>query len=322
MINEDGRIREHLNEYDLEYMKNGEKRIITTERHEPDNDYVFTQKVEIQKRVVDEDILFSYFSYIVNGSGTSWAIYIYKDGIFYEGGDQVVNSTAYDVEIPFGDTLTYRWSSNVTGEIGFGRSINLSLPAGYHLISLTVTDKGGLSTTASIEIQVIPITVDDDTNRNEKEFPIFVLIIIGIVVLLIIISLIVFILMRKKQTEEEQPVEEEKDDLEQMIDSLSPEEHYPLEQESIVTPEPPILQEQGGVLSEFYLPEDNAEPVTEPLEGPLTAPQEDVFGGYDLPQNQIEQPVESPSEEITEPGEDVPLEDMTEPIEEEETQIS
>ena len=74
------------------------------------------------------------------------------------------------------------------------------------------------------------------------------------------------------------------------------------------------LQHHKGIIPES--------PYTEPLEDPLATLQEDVFGDYDLPQNQVEQPAEPPTEEVTEPMENVPLEEGTEPMEEEETQIS
>lgn len=115
---------------------------------------------------------------------------------YYENGNQWVNSSAVDVDIPYGDFLTYRWSSDLVGEIGYGQSINLSLPSGDHLITLNVTDKEGLSQEVTKEINIIALRDNKSSNDGRKSSIIFgILIIISILVLTCVI---VIFFIRKK----------------------------------------------------------------------------------------------------------------------------
>ncbi len=119
---------------------------------------------------------------------------------FREGEDQTVDSSAKDVDIPYGDTLVFTWSSNITGEIGPGQSINLSLPAGRHLITLMVTDGEGLSASTEKEIEVLPRKeILDENEKDEKKLPIGIIITILFFLLILIGSILVFILMKKRK---------------------------------------------------------------------------------------------------------------------------
>ena len=51
---------------------------------------------------------------------------------YVEGQYQPAWGNATDVDIPYGDVLEFTWSSNRSGGIGKGKSLNLSLPAGMH----------------------------------------------------------------------------------------------------------------------------------------------------------------------------------------------
>jgi hypothetical protein len=131
-------------------------------------------------------------------------VVIFAESVYMVGGDQIVNSSAIDIDTTntHGDGLTFSWSSNITGEIGEGQSINLSLPVGHHLIILTVTDIDGLSETATMEIEIKPIEENGDGNgENGDDLPIALIMIIAIAILILIISLVVFLLIRKKQKE-------------------------------------------------------------------------------------------------------------------------
>ena len=88
-----------------------------------------------------------------------------------EGGDQIVIGDASDVDIPYGDTLTFKWSSNVTGYSDIGKEVNLALEAGFYKIILNVSDSAGdwILTTKSIEIlppQKVIITNQSDTDSD------------------------------------------------------------------------------------------------------------------------------------------------------------
>ena len=121
---------------------------------------------------------------------------IISESKYLEGGDQWVNSSASDVDIPYGDSLIFRWSSDIIGEIGFGQSINLSLPSGHHLITLNVTDEEGLSSEITKKIEIIPLSSENPSN-NQKKFPILFTVSICIS-LLILICIFIFIIFKKK----------------------------------------------------------------------------------------------------------------------------
>jgi parallel beta-helix repeat protein len=72
-----------------------------------------------------------------------------------EGKEQTVRGNASDVDIPYGDSITFSWSSNVSGFIADGMEVNLSLDAGHHMITLNASDSAGawVETTMNIEIQ-------------------------------------------------------------------------------------------------------------------------------------------------------------------------
>jgi hypothetical protein len=88
-----------------------------------------------------------------------------------EGQDQSARGNASDVDIAYGDILTYSWSSNVSGPIGESQELNLSLDAGYHMITLNVSDIDGawVETTLDIEIQPpkdVPVINQSDTDGD------------------------------------------------------------------------------------------------------------------------------------------------------------
>jgi predicted RNA-binding Zn-ribbon protein involved in translation (DUF1610 family) len=86
-----------------------------------------------------------------------------------EGGNQTVSGNASDVDIAYGDVLTYNWSSNVSGFIGLGKEINLSLEAGHHNIILNVTDSAGAWAIATSNIEILPIKDDIDINETDTD---------------------------------------------------------------------------------------------------------------------------------------------------------
>jgi hypothetical protein len=126
------------------------------------------------------------------------------------GFEQIVDSSASDVDIPFEDELTFTWSSNISGEIGEGKSVNLSLPVGHHLVTLTVTDKEGLTATATMEIEIKPVTQEDDgdVGDDSDDLPIALILIAAIIVVVLIVALVIFLLIRKKRTDDEPDVKD------------------------------------------------------------------------------------------------------------------
>ncbi len=156
---------------------------------------------------------------------------------------------------------------------------------GNYSILLTVFDQSG-----NFNEDVITVTVtdpnaddddgnlpDDDNNGKEKEIPI-IPIIVGVLVVLIIIGLVVFLVMRKKQPEEETPVEDEKDGLEEMLESLPPEDTPRSEEKLEPQPEPLIPQKPENVFGDYDLPVDDNDPGVENL------PEEQTVINEEIPQ--------------------------------------
>jgi len=126
---------------------------------------------------------------------------IIANDYYFEGEDQVVNSSANDPDIPYGDELIFTWFSNITGEIGTGQSINLSLPSGHHQITIIVKDKNGLTNSSSKNIVIHSIVQPgDNTTVNSNGNNNTVLIIISILIaLILVVSIIVVIIFFKQK---------------------------------------------------------------------------------------------------------------------------
>ncbi len=77
-----------------------------------------------------------------------------------------------DPDLPYGDVLTYTWSSDIIGEME-GKTLNdILLPVGKHIITVEVTDQEGASSEASIEIDVLKSDnpdFDNDGMPNDWE---------------------------------------------------------------------------------------------------------------------------------------------------------
>jgi parallel beta-helix repeat protein len=85
---------------------------------------------------------------------------------FTEGNNLTLKGTCSDVDIAYGDNLNYQWSSNISGPLGQGQEINLSLDAGLHKIILNVTDSYNAWTIATKELPILPFIED----KNETDY--------------------------------------------------------------------------------------------------------------------------------------------------------
>ena len=120
---------------------------------------------------------------------------------YVEGGDQTISAEAEDPDLAYGDTLSYTWSTE-TGEIGTGESINMSLPAGEYVVTVTVTDSQGLSTSENINV-----LVEEAPEEGDGGFPWWIFVLIAVVII-IIIAIVVFLLLGRKKKKEEEEREE------------------------------------------------------------------------------------------------------------------
>lgn len=80
-----------------------------------------------------------------------------EDGASYPAGEAVIfRGFAADLEDQPLEESAFRWSSDVDGEIGTGKNLwGQELSPGFHTISLTVTDSGGMSAEQSVRIEVL-----------------------------------------------------------------------------------------------------------------------------------------------------------------------
>jgi hypothetical protein len=124
---------------------------------------------------------------------------------YYEGSAQLVLGNASDVDLLYGDELYFRWSSNVTGKLDSGEMINLSLPSGYHTITLTVRDKAGAKCNVSIGVEVLPNPnkmVEPPTTKDESDATGSgnIYLALGVVIGIIIFIVIFFIFLKHKKS--------------------------------------------------------------------------------------------------------------------------
>ncbi|MGA1822543.1 MAG: Ig-like domain-containing protein [Thermoplasmatota archaeon] len=152
----------------------------------------------------------------------SLAEIVLQNGEYREGGIQIVTGIGDDPDLQDGDSLSYSWFSNVSGPLGQGNKINLSLLSGHHNITLTVSDRAGASTSTQISILVLPahpvdIPDNDDGNITDPEevsenYTIVVFILIGSLIITVLISsVIVFIILRSRSYRG--PRDDEKSDM-------------------------------------------------------------------------------------------------------------
>jgi hypothetical protein len=194
--------------------------------------------------------------------------------IVFEGGDQWVSAHIVDVDLPYGDILTYQWSTNSTGPLGTGETFNLSLSKGVYLLMLNVSDEGGAYDVWQSSITVLPkddiIPVDDDDIDDDDDvqpphgpkdkdngIPLWVWIIIVIAVFVILLGIVVFFISRKKKNDQvthnvEQNEEAKSEDVISIDHSLDSEETIN-EEETIST----IEEENKDAYDKLYgnLPE-------------------------------------------------------------------
>jgi parallel beta-helix repeat protein len=102
-----------------------------------------------------------------------------------------LEARCHDPDLPYGDELTYTWSSSIMGELGKGRVIdNVKLDGGKHIITVEVSDKDGLSSMISLNV-----TVQQEAGTGLNTAAVSAVVIIIILIML----LIVFFLFKRKR---------------------------------------------------------------------------------------------------------------------------
>jgi len=95
--------------------------------------------------------------------------------VYTSGSDVLLVGEAFDLQDEWLPDEKLKWTSNISGELGYGSELIVSnLPIGNHTIMLTATNSAGLSSSATVSIQVTAIastTVPSPTQAGEKREP-------------------------------------------------------------------------------------------------------------------------------------------------------
>jgi len=87
--------------------------------------------------------------------GTTWAVISSpRNGAVFTAGDEIALDGSRSTPALPEYTLTYQWSSNLSGALGNLSKFSLPLPAGLHQINLAVDDGHGGNSSASVNIRV------------------------------------------------------------------------------------------------------------------------------------------------------------------------
>jgi hypothetical protein len=91
-----------------------------------------------------------------------------SDGIEITEGDKIdLTGSCDDPDLLYGDELTYKWKSNISGELGSGNELqHITLLTGHNLITLEVWDKAGEKAIDTIAVivkaEAKPVEGSDD----------------------------------------------------------------------------------------------------------------------------------------------------------------
>jgi hypothetical protein len=84
-------------------------------------------------------------------------------GPYYENTTYIFTGSSSDVDIPYGDELHFTWEVMPPGSTFNGSTVEINLTAGNYTLILNVSDLGGAYVTATLDIEVLPVAVDNDT---------------------------------------------------------------------------------------------------------------------------------------------------------------
>ena len=122
---------------------------------------------------------------------------------YYVDEYQLFSSTVEDNDLINGDKISYRWTSNISGEIGNEASINVSLPLGLHNITLIVEDIEGLKSSLSIDVLIVENNPIEHNHDDKKENHIFFIILLIIPIIIIIGIIFVYFNSKRKKSNKE-----------------------------------------------------------------------------------------------------------------------
>jgi len=129
--------------------------------------------------------------------------------VIYEGKTLDFEGSCTDPDLPYGESLTFNWFSNISGKLGDGETLSaVLLTPGLHRISVEVSDTKGESVNTTINISVTPITkpyINETTPEqpadDEKDITAIITMSLVIIILIIIFITLLFFLTRKDKSQ-------------------------------------------------------------------------------------------------------------------------
>lgn len=117
-----------------------------------------------------------------------------------------------DPDLLYGDMLTFTWYSTIDGKLGVGENLtDIELSTGYHEISMVVSDKYNVTTSAKVIVRILKKSDEDgdkDKNGEVKSSNIMMIIIAITIILVVLIVLFLMFLRMKKKEDESSRVDE------------------------------------------------------------------------------------------------------------------
>jgi hypothetical protein len=155
------------------------------------------------------------------------------DTVYYQDADVELQGDVIDYDIDYGDEITFTWSSDVDGILGYGKKILTSnLTLGKHYITLKVEDSEGAfnSKSTTIIIREVELPPEEEPEDEEESDFTFIILIVVMVVIIVVMLLVLFLVLRKKKKdkllppkpEEKKPFQYQQQPAEQPTSSPAP----------------------------------------------------------------------------------------------------
>ena len=112
-----------------------------------------------------------------------------------------------DPDSPYGDVLTFSWSSSISGILGTGNELNdIVLEPGEHVITLEVSDKEGKKANADINITVQKKSIEKETGSESGELYIYIT--TGVIIIILVLFILYMLIRRKREPQNKKDEED------------------------------------------------------------------------------------------------------------------
>jgi parallel beta-helix repeat protein len=116
-----------------------------------------------------------------------------------------LSATCDDHDLVYGDTLSYIWSSDLSGKLGNGQTLkDIDLKVGTHTIKVEVIDTAGQKAAETITVTVNEKETRDDKKDNSEDSNNYLIILVFIIIMVIIQTSFLYVKkIRKKKSREQ-----------------------------------------------------------------------------------------------------------------------